>query len=66
MVHSPKSRSEPLFTWVFAFWVHKIGQVLVDRTLEGKRIAKKNPDFREGRPPKFTEAQIKHGIFRRS
>ena len=36
--------------------------MIVERTQEGKRIAKQNPDFREGRPPKFTEVQIKYAL----
>ena len=36
--------------------------MIVERTQEGKRIAKQNPDFREGRPPKFTEVQINHAL----
>ena len=36
--------------------------MIVERTQEGKRIARQNPDFREGRPPKFTEIQINHAL----
>lgn len=32
--------------------------MIVMRTTEGKAIAKQDPDFREGRPKKFTEQQI--------
>lgn len=32
------------------------------RTQEGKAIAKLNPDFREGRPKKYTSKQIKHAL----
>lgn len=34
--------------------------MIVERTQTGKAIAKQNPDFTEGRPYKFTEAQLKH------
>lgn len=34
--------------------------MIVQRTKEGKAIAKMNPNFKEGRPKKFTEAQINH------
>ncbi len=34
----------------------------MERTQEGKRIAKQQPDFREGRPRKYTEAQISHAM----
>lgn len=36
--------------------------MIVERTTEGKAIAKQNPDFREGRPKKYTNAQIKHAL----
>lgn len=36
--------------------------LIVDRTQEGKAIAKQRPDFREGRPPKYTRKQIEHAL----
>ena len=36
--------------------------MIVERTSEGKSIAKQNPDFREGRPKKFSNAQINHAL----
>lgn len=36
--------------------------MIVERTQEGKAIAKQNPDFREGRPKKFSKAQIAHAV----
>lgn len=36
--------------------------MIVERTQEGKAIAKQNPDFREGRPKKFSKAQITHAV----
>lgn len=36
--------------------------MIVERTQEGKSIAKTNPDFREGRPKKFKRAQIEHAL----
>lgn len=36
--------------------------MIVERTQEGKSIAKQNPNFREGRPPKYTRAQINHAL----
>lgn len=36
--------------------------MIVERTQEGKAIAKQNPDFREGRPKKFSRAQIEHAL----
>lgn len=36
--------------------------MIVERTLEGKQIAKTKKEFREGRPKKFTKEQIKLAI----
>ena len=36
--------------------------IIKQRTQEGKAIARKNPDFREGRPKKFSRAQINHAL----
>ncbi len=36
--------------------------MIIQRTQEGKAIAKKSPDFREGRPKKFTKKQIEHAM----
>ena len=32
--------------------------IIIQRTQEGKAIAKQNPNFRDGRPKKFKKAQI--------
>ena len=36
--------------------------MIVERTQEGKAIAKEKPDFKEGRPRKFDDAQINHAL----
>jgi len=36
--------------------------MVLERTQEGIAIAKQNPDFREGRPKKFSRKQIKHAL----
>ena len=36
--------------------------MIVERTQEGKAIAKKKPDFREGRPKKYSKKQIEHAL----
>lgn len=36
--------------------------MIVERTQEGKIIAKQNPEFKEGRPKKFSRAQIEHAL----
>lgn len=36
--------------------------MIVERTQEGKAIAKQNPDFTEGRPKKFNQKQVNHAL----
>jgi DNA invertase Pin-like site-specific DNA recombinase len=36
--------------------------MIVERTQEGKQIAKQKEDFREGRPKKFSKKQIEHAL----
>lgn len=36
--------------------------MIIDRTQEGKAIAKQREDFREGRPNKFSKKQIEHAL----
>lgn len=36
--------------------------MIVERTQEVKMIAKQNPDFKEGRPKKFSKVQINHAL----
>lgn len=36
--------------------------MIVERTQEGKAIAKQNPDFFEGRPKKFSQKQVAHAL----
>ena len=36
--------------------------MIVERTQEGKAIAKQNPEFREGRPKKYSKVQIYHAL----
>lgn len=36
--------------------------IIIQRTREGKEIAKKNADYREGRPKKFKREQINHAL----
>lgn len=48
-------------TMLFAFAEFE-RDLIIERTQEGKRIARLNPDFKDGRPKKFTEAQIGHAL----
>ena len=36
--------------------------MIVQRTQEGKQIAKKKPGYREGRPKKYNRAQTTHAL----
>lgn len=36
--------------------------MIVERTQEGKAIAKQDPNFKEGRPKKYSKKQIEHAI----
>lgn len=36
--------------------------MIVERTSEGKAIAKQNPDFKEGRPKKYSKRQLVHAL----
>lgn len=36
--------------------------MIVERTTEGKMIARQNPNFREGRPKKFNKMQLEHAL----
>ena len=36
--------------------------MIIQRTQEGKAIARQNPNFRDGRPKKFSRAQINHAL----
>lgn len=36
--------------------------MIVERTQEGKALARQREDFREGRPKKFSKAQINHAL----
>lgn len=36
--------------------------MIVERTQEGKALARQRDDFREGRPKKFSKAQIQHAL----
>ena len=36
--------------------------MILQRTQEGKAIARQNPNFRDGRPKKFKREQIEHAL----
>ena len=36
--------------------------IIIQRTQEGKAVARQNPNFRDGRPKKFSSTQIEHAL----
>lgn len=50
-----------IFT-IFSAFAEFERDMIVERTQEGKMVAKQNPDFREGRPKKFSRKQINHAL----
>ena len=50
-----------ILTVMLAFAEYERGMI-VERTRTGKMIAKSNPNFREGRPPKYKKQQIDHAL----
>lgn len=50
-----------IFT-VFSAFADFERDLIVERTQEGKAIAKKDPNFREGRPKKFSKKQLEHAL----
>lgn len=46
-----------IFT-IFSAFADFERDLIVERTQEGKELAKQNPEFREGRPKKFTKQQM--------
>lgn len=50
-----------ILTVMLAFAEYERGMI-VERTQTGKAVAKQNPGFRDGRPPKFSKAQLDHAM----
>lgn len=57
--NSPTGRL--IFT-IFSAFAEFERDMIVERTQEGKILAKQNPNFREGRPNKFSRKQINHAL----
>lgn len=50
-------------TWqIFLAFAEFERDMIVERTTEGKAIARQNPSFKEGRPRKYSDAQINHAM----
>lgn len=50
-----------ILTVMLAFAEYERGMI-VERTQTGKAIARQNPDYREGRPKKYSRKQISHAL----
>ena len=50
-----------ILTVMLAFAEYERGMI-VERTQTGKAVARQDPNFREGRPKKFTAVQIQHAM----
>ena len=50
-----------IYTIMFAFAEFE-KDMIVERTQEGRAIARKNKDYREGRPKKYSKKQISHAL----
>ena len=50
-----------ILTVMLAFAEYERGMI-VERTQTGKAVARQSPDFREGRPKKYTKCQLHHAI----
>ena len=50
-----------ILTVMLAFAEYERGMI-VERTQTGKAVAKQDPNFKDGRPPKFTQAQLQLGL----
>ena len=51
-----------ILTVMLAFAEYERGTI-VERTQTGKMIARQNPNFKDGRPKKYTPIQIEHALF---
>lgn len=50
-----------ILTVMLAFAEYERGMI-VERTQTGKAVARQNPNFREGRPKKYTAIQMQHAL----
>ena len=59
MDNAPSSK---LIRNVFFAFAEFERDMIVERTQEGKTIAKQYPDFKEGRPKKYSKRQVEHAL----
>jgi DNA invertase Pin-like site-specific DNA recombinase len=50
-----------ILTVMLAFAEYERGMI-VERTQTGKMVAKQNPNFKDGRPKKYSEEQLNHAL----
>ncbi|SPT64657.1 DNA-invertase hin [Aerococcus viridans] len=50
-----------IFT-IFSAFADFERDLIVERTQEGKEIARNNPNFKDGRPIKYSKQQIQHAL----
>lgn len=50
-----------ILTVMLAFAEYERGMI-VERTQTGKAIARQNPNFHDGRPPKYSQTQLRHAM----
>ncbi len=50
-----------ILTVMLAFAEYKRGMI-VERTQTGRAIAKQDPNYREGRPKKYSRCQVNHAL----
>ena len=50
-----------ILTVMLAFAEYERGMI-VERTQPGKAVARQDPNFREGRPKKYTKCQLQHAL----
>lgn len=59
MDNTPSSK---LIRHIFFAFAEFERDMIIERTQEGKAIAKQKPGYKEGRPKKFTKTQIDHAL----
>lgn len=59
--HGLKPTGRLIFT-VFSAFADFERDLMVERTREGKEIAKQNSNFKDGRPYKYTDQEMQHAL----
>ncbi len=59
MDNTPTNKMMRKMLWVFAEFER---DMIVERTKEGKAVARQKPGYREGRPKEYTPEQLRHAV----